>query len=586
MKTFFKMLLASVIGVLLASLLSFFVVAGIVGSIVSMSTQESEVAVKSKSILRIMLDKPVIERSESSFVPDFLNSSVSMETAMGLAEILKSLKNAVSDPNITMIYMDLSVFSAEGVAQIEEIRAELIRFKESGKPIIAYADNYSQPAYYLASVADKIYLNPFGNALLQGVRAEVLFYKKALEKLQVDVQIIRHGKFKSAVEPFMGERMSDENREQTLSFANGIWNHWLSEISKCRQIDVNKLQSLADDLSLFSAQAALDNRLVDGILYKDELLAELCKLSSVSNEEKLSIVDIEKYVKTVKPGKMSKNKIAVVYANGDIVQGKSSSGISAWEYANILRRLRNDSLVKAVVFRVNSPGGDAQASEIIARELALIKEIKPVVVSMGNYAASGGYWISAPSHLIITNPTTLTGSIGVFGIVPNLQKGMGNLLGISVDVAKTAQLADFPSVYRPMTERERDVMQGYIEEIYTNFVDRVASNRSLSAQKVDSVGQGRVWCGLDAVRLGLADRLGGITEAIDAAAMLAELSDYRTVELPTIQSPIDQLFQSFFGGNTKAKNVLPKPIEQAQKLVNTLSEPHIMARVPFDVEIY
>ena len=585
MKSFFKMLLASILGVLAASILFFFITIGVLGSMAgSLTTTSSSTpaTVSPRSILRIMLDNPMEDRGSPALMPNITNSSFSLRTSIGLNDILKSLKNAVTDPNITLVYLDLSNLSI-GMAQLEEIRMALLDFKESGKPIIAYADNYSQGAYYLASVADKVYLNPFGSALLQGMSAEVMFYKKALEKLQVDMQIIRHGKFKSAVEPFMLDKLSPENRTQILSFAGSIWRHLLEQIAQARRINVDELQSFADNLSLASAQDALNNQLIDGLFYKDELLQELCKLSGVETEQELTMIDIEKYANTVKPGKFSKDKIAVVYASGDIIMGKGRSDITAWEYANTFRRIRSDSTIKAVVFRVNSPGGDAQASEIIARELSLIKKVKPVVISMSNYAASGGYWIAAPSNIIITNPTTLTGSIGVFGMIPNLEKGLGNILGLTVDVVKTAQSADFPSVYRPLTEQEKNVLQGRIENIYTKFIELIATNRPLSAQQIDSIGQGRVWCGIDAVKLGLADRLGGLTQAIDAAADLAGVENYRIVELPTVQSPFEQLMQTL-GGKTKA--ALPKQLEDVQKLLNEVGQARILARLPYDIILH
>jgi protease-4 len=383
--------------------------------------------------------------------------------------------------------------------------------------------------------------------------------------------------------------MSKENEAQLLSFTNSIWNYWLDKIAAARHTDVNKLTQLIDDytFSIVSPAAnALENGLVDGLMYKDELLDELVRLTGVDNTKDLTLLNIAKYAKTVAPKLTAKDRIAVVYADGEISSGKGEEGITDWQVAHLLRDLRGNNNVKAVVLRVNSPGGGVQASEIIARELALLNEEKPVVVSMSNYAASGGYWISVPSRAIVANPTTLTGSIGVFGIVPNFEKGLRNHLGLTFDVAKTSPAADFPSGTRPLTAQERNKFQGMIDNIYTQFVAKVAQDREMDEKSVDEVGQGRVWTGLQALENGLVDYLGGLDHAIDIAAELAELTNYRITELPAQKDPFTQLLEMFKNSSISAKGTLFQTYKQLEKQAEQLQETRILARMPFDVEIF
>ncbi|MDR2449964.1 MAG: signal peptide peptidase SppA [Prevotellaceae bacterium] len=587
MKKFFRTFFAALLAFIIGSLLCMFIFFGILGAMFSFADTSEEVTVKPNTVLHIMLDQPVQERGGNNLSNiDVFN--LSMESSTGLNDLVKGIKKAADDPNIKLVYMDLSHI-AIGLAQLEELREALVQFKESEKPIIAYGDNFSQSAYYLSTVADKIYLNPYGALALQGLSVEVTFFKRLLEKLQIDVQIIRHGKFKSAVEPFMLDEMSKENETQLLSFTNSIWRHWLEKIAAARQADVKKLQALIDDytFSIVSpAAAALENGLVDGLVYKDELLDELARLTGVNTEKDLALLNIAKYAKTVAPNLTAKDRIAVVYADGEISLGKSKDGITDWQFANLLRDLRRKDNVKAVVLRVNSPGGSAQASEIIARELALLNEIKPVVVSMSNYAASGGYWISTPSRAIVANPTTLTGSIGVFGIVPNMEKGLRNHLGLTVGVAKTTKAADFPSVTRPLTAQERNKFQGMVDNTYTQFVANVAKDRETTEKNVDEIGQGRVWTGLQALENGLVDYLGGLDHAISIAAGLAELTNYRVTELPEQKDPFTQLLEMFKNTSINAKGTIFQTYKQLEKQAEQLLQTKVLARMPFDVEIY
>ena len=588
MKTFLKVFLAALVAFVIGSILCMFIFFGMLSAILSFSKSNQAPTIKPNTVLRIMLDAPVEERSSNNLSKSNM-LSFSMASSVGLNDLVKALNKAGSDPNIKMVYMDLSSLSIN-VAHLEELRNAVLKFKESGKPVIAYGDNLSTGAYYLATVADRIYLNPFGSLRLQGMGANVMYMKSMFDKLQVDMQVIRHGKYKSAVEPFMLNRMSNENREQTLSLLNSIWYHWLDRIADARSMEVQQLRALIDRgafTMISGAQDAVKYSMVDGLLYKDELLAELVKLAEEKKERDLKMVDITEYAKTVKSNFKAKDKIAVVFADGEITMGKGNEGITAWVFANELRSLRNDSTVKAVVFRVNSPGGSAQAAEIIARELALLNEVKPVVVSMGNFAASGGYWISMPSRLVIANPTTLTGSIGVFGMLPNVEKGMRNFLGITVETAKTNHSADFPSIFRPLTEQERRIFTAGIEDIYDKFLAIVARGRDMEIKDVDAVAQGRVWTGTQALQMHLVDQLGGLSDAIEAAADLAGLDNYRVREFPAQKDVFAQLMAMFKGGmaSTKSSTFLQAYLKLEEQ-VEQMQQARILARMPFDIEIY
>lgn len=554
------------------------------------SMGEQEVKLSEPTVLKLTFDIPVVDYSGGSFTDNFDMLTMNVQQSMELYKVLESIEKAASDPHISGIYMDLGRMNI-GITAAEEIRRQLEVFKLSEKFIVCYADNYSQTAYYLASVADQIYLNPYGSALLKGISSEVMFYKKTLDKLGVDMQIIRHGKFKSAVEPFMTDKMSPENREQIETYAGSIWNFMMEEIAKTRGLSVDELNKLANGLVLKDAESALSNQLVTGIMYKDEVIAKLCQLMNVSSEKSLSVIDLSGYMKTPKKISKARNRVAVVYASGEIVMGDGSSGVSSDYISQAIRKARNDESIKAVVFRVNSPGGDAQASEIIARELELTAKEKPVIVSMGSLAASGGYWISTPGSLIMSNHTTLTGSIGVFGMVPNIQKGMNDLLGLTIDVAKTNTNADLLSVYRPLNAAEKDYIQGQIETIYDKFTTKVSLSRKMSKEAVDSIGQGRVWSGVNAMNIGLIDSFGGLKDAIALAANQANLSDYKVVQLPLKKDKFEELLSSFMsskilGKNSATANDLKRTLSNYEHLLNAITQPGVKARMTYEVELH
>ena len=541
MRNFFKMMFASMLGFFLTMiLLGFLFLIIMIGMVASL---EKDVTVSDKSVLSINLKYAIPERSSSNPFEDFNFTSMKTEKQLGLNAILQSIRYAAKDDRISGILLDLSSVPS-AYATIEAIRNALDTFKLSGKFIYAYGDNLSQKAYYLASVADKIFMNPLGYLEFKGIYLEIMFFKKTLEKLEVDAQIIRHGKFKSAVEPFMLEKMSDSNREQLNTYIGGIWEHIIEGISKNRDISIDSLNVIADNLYTWDANGALKYKMVDGLIYRDELEQMIAEKLALEEEENIPFLSLGKYYENIKAHLMSfeDDKIAVIYANGEIVNGNNSSDvIDGKRMAECIRQARADSSIKAIVFRVNSPGGDALASEMIWREIYLTDQVKPVIVSMGDYAASGGYYIACAARRIFAEATTLTGSIGVFGVIPNMQRMFNNKLGVTFDNVKTNEHSDYFSVTHPMSEFDHAVILKQIESIYFTFIQRVADGRNMSTTEVDSIGQGRIWSGLDALENGLVDELGGIYDAINFAAEEAGLSEYSVVELPKQKDFIDEL---------------------------------------------
>jgi protease-4 len=588
MKSFFKYLLASILGVIIAGILLFFILIGGIGAMVS--SQDKPVNVKENTILHVKLDQPIMDRSNKNPFESFDFTSFSPTIQLGLNDVLKNIEKAKTDPNIDGIYLDLSVIPT-GIATIEEIRNALIDFKESEKFIISYSDTYTQPSYYIASISDKVYLNPEGLLTFVGLRSEIMFFKEALKKIGVEPQIIRHGKFKSAVEPFMYTQMSKENRHQVMTYMGSIWDQILNGISAERNISIKDLNKLADKLILNNAQAAFDNGLVDGLMYKDEILAELAKLTGKKDSKKIESVSLSQYTKAPAKKKKSfeKEKIAIVYASGNVIMGEGQEGsIGSDRISRAIRKARKDSTVKAIVFRVNSGGGSALASEVIWREVKLAQEVKPVIASLGDVAASGGYYIVAPAQKIIASPNTITGSIGVFGMLPNGKKLLNEKLGIYVDVVKTNEFADMGTFSRKLTAQERDVIQVSVEQIYDTFISHVAEGRDMTKEEVDKIGQGRVWSGANAIEIGLIDGFGGLEDAIQLAAEAANLEKYRTVEYPKLKEPIEQLLEDF-QGNVRM-SILKNELGNEYKYYNAIQEIRnmqgIQARIPYEVEIY
>lgn len=581
---------AATLGTLIAGslLLVFFltVVGAIVGAV---AMSESSVTVEKSSVLALSLSRPIVDRASNDPFSMLGSMSGQSELALGLNDILRSVENAKSDEKIKGILLLDMGYANTGAATVEEIRNALLDFRQTGKFIISYSDYYGQMPYYLATVADKVYMNPEGLLDLHGLGASVMFFKGALDKLGVEAQIIRHGKFKSAVEPFMYEKMSDENRAQVKTYTGSIWLHMLKGISQQRpNVTPEKLNAIANNLLLRDAEAAVSLGLVDELKQRDELLSELALLTQMDESAKPNLVSVDDYRTTLTPKNITaKSKVAIVYAEGDILDN-GKDGIVGKTLAAELRDVRRDSSIKAVVLRVNSPGGSALASELIWREVNLMKQTKPVVVSMGNVAASGGYYVACPANYVMANPSTITGSIGVFGVLLNAKKFFNSKLGITVDVAATNDHADMGSIHRALTAPEENFLQHHVEKVYSTFVGHVAEGRGMKFSEVDNIGQGRVWSGVDAKKNGLIDEFGGLNAAVEKAVLLANLEQYRVVELPKQKETFELIMEGFSQAKTKltqkisADNIL-ESYEPVNKLLRMNGK--AQARLPYEVEV-
>ena len=584
---------ASFLGTLLviAFMMFLMIVIGL-GSIASMSNGKN-VVVKPNSVLHMKLDYSINDRTPSDAVNFNLSSlmggGIKASDNSGLNDIITNLNNAAEDSNIKGIYLDLSSVGGSS-ATLKEIRDKLIKFKESGKFIISYSEGYSQGAYYLASVADEVMLNPDGMLDFHGMAAQLMFYKNVLEKLGVEMQIVRgpNNRYKSAVEPYFLDKMSEANREQMEALLGSVWSDIVNDISKSRNISPERLNQIADSLeTMFSADKALENKLVDRLAYKDEVINRLKELTGT---EKINTVSNSDYAAAKKDTKVKNDKIAVVYAIGEINSGDGDdTSIGSETTSKAIRKARTDKNVKAIVLRVNSPGGSAVASEIIRREIELAQKEKPVIVSMGDYAASGGYWISTNTDHIFAQPTTLTGSIGVFGVIPNAQELLTDKIGLTFDVAKTNENSDFGSLTQPLTPFQMAKLNESVAKTYNDFTSLVGKTRNLRQSYVDSIGQGRVWSGRDALEIGLVDELGSMEDAIAYAAEKAELKEYSIMELPKQKSTMEKLMEMTTPDNEisavmKARLGSYYPYFEAIKHIATTNEP-IQARMPFEMVI-
>jgi len=591
MKQFFKFMFASMLGTILTILIAFFIFMGIISSLIAL-TEKQTVSVADKSVLYMKFTQPIVDRTPADQFTNFNPTSQEFTRPLGLNDILRNIKRASSDDRISGVYMDLGGM-AVSAAMLTEIREALVEFKSSGKFIVTYSEGMSQGAYYLASVSDEIYMNPEGFIDFRGIYAEVMFLKETMEKLEIEPQIIRHGKYKSAVEPFMRTDMSEANREQLGKAVGSIWDKILSSIAEDRGKSIESLNEVADDLALFEAGAALDFGFVDGLLYYDQfddILKTKLDLEEDAKVKKVSIASYSNASNPAKKQKFQKDKIAVVYAIGAIVTGKGSDDvIGSDRIAAAIRKARKDDNVKAIVMRVNSPGGDALASDIILREVILARQEKPFIVSMGNVAASGGYWISCGADKIIADASTITGSIGVLAMIPNMQKLFKNKLGITFDHVKSNENAEFISLTAPMTPYQQTVLEKAIDDIYQKFLAKVAEGRNMTTGQVHEIAQGRIWSGTDALEIGLIDEIGGMERAIELAKEMAELEDYRIRELPVQKDALKQILEDLMGQtrvDTYMKQELGEYYSYYQYLQSINSGNVIQARMPFALRIY
>lgn len=588
MKDFFKFVFASMIGVILSFFVLFIFLIVMVTAIVASAGSEGKVAVAANSVMHVSLDYPISERTDKNPLAAFDFMGFEGKKTLGLNEILAGIEAAKTDQNIKGIYLDVSSL-ATGFATIEEIRNAILDFKKSGKFVLAYSEVYTQGAYYLATAADKVYLNPEGMVDFRGLSSESMFFKGALDKLGIEAQIIKVGTYKSAVEPFILEKMSEPNRQQVTSFLGSLYDHFLTKISESRKISKATLFSIADSAKIRNPKDALTFKMVDGLLYKDQVLDELKSRTGIDKKKDVKSVTIEEYSSNGETDKTSSgNRIAVVYANGEITGGEGNDKtIGSERISRAIRKARTDEKVKAIVLRINSPGGSALASDVIWREVSLTKKIKPVIVSMGDVAASGGYYIACAADSIFAQPNTITGSIGVFGIVPNMQKFFNDKLGITFDGVKTGRFADLGDVSRPFTDAEKMILQQEVNKIYGTFTRKVAEGRNRSQTYIDSIGQGRVWSGTEALQNGLVDRLGNIDDAIASAAKKAKLKDFKIVSYPAQVDPLKSLFDNsadkvriYF-----AKRELGDNYTYYEQLKTALRISGVQTRMPYSITI-
>jgi protease IV len=536
MRSFFKMFFASFLSLIIFSLICLFIGIAFVAALASKGKPE----IPAKSVLVIDLSESFHEQKQSSPL-----AVVSGEDDVpGLFDVIRLINYAKNDDDISGIYIKANE-NANGFASSNELRNALLDFKASKKFIIAHGDMMTQGSYFVANVADKIYVNPSGNMDWRGFAVSLVFVKGLLDKLDIQPQIFYAGKYKSATEIFRTDRMTPENKVQTTEWLGDIYNYFLVQTSKSRGIDTATLHQLANSASIQTPQDAVNNKLIDAVKYDDEIKSELKRRLGISKTGKLSLIGINMYNEAVNIKKYSENRVAVIYAEGDIVDGQGSAdNIGGERFRSIIRKARMDNSVKAIVLRVNSGGGSALASEIIWRELQMAKEDKkPVIVSFGDVAASGGYYISCGADSIFSAPNTITGSIGVFGIIPNMGGFFKNKLGITFDGVKTAPYADGPNLYRPMNDAEKKITQNSVDRIYLQFKQRVANGRKKDINYIDSIAQGRVWSGEDALRLGLVDRIGSLQEAINSAARMAKLDKFGLKEYPESKSWLDNLLR-------------------------------------------
>ena len=586
MKQFAKFIFASCLGTFLALL-----VLGLIGigSITKMASQEEKVEVKPNSVLKLTLGKAIPEKT-NNIAPSGNTFEFGKKT-LGLHDMLRALSAAKDDDDIKGIYLEIKE-PVSNMATMTTLREGINDFKESGKFVLAYNTYYSQNAYYMASVADKVYVNPMGGIEFNGFSAQIPFFKDMIDRLGIKAQVMYAGKFKSATEPFRRKDMSPENREQVRVYLDELYGVFLEGISESRGVSVAELKAIANEYKIREAKDAVEYKLADGLKYKDEVLAELRERLGLEAKDKINQISLADYKKAAvkKNDFKHKDKIAVVYAEGGIVDGKGETGnIGGDKYASIIRKIRKDDKVKAIVLRVNSGGGSGLASEIIWRELVLAKEqgIK-VVVSMGDLAASGGYYIACEGDKIFAEPNTLTGSIGVFGLIPSLDDFLDEEIGITFDTVKTGEYATFGTPVYDLTEGERAIYQNYIDSFYVKFKRRVANGRDITMEQVEEVAQGRVWTGLRAKELGLVDELGGLEDAMAYASELAGIEKYRRVEYPKVKDKFEEILEEITG-KKPAEALIKSQLgefypyyRQAKEIKNMQG---VQARMPYTINI-
>jgi protease-4 len=587
--TFLRELLAVILGVFISFFIMFFVFLAIGSAISSSFMDEDMVRVSDNSVLVLKLEDQIRDFAPKSDDP--LEQLLGLDQeVMGLNTIINAIDNAKYDKKIRGISIE-SLSLRAGIGQLQEIRDKLHEFKESGKFIMAYADVYDQKNYYMSSVADSIYVNPVGFLDIKGLSGEILYFKDFQDKYGVRMEVIRHGKYKSAVEPFLESEMSEANREQTVSFLNSVWGELVDDISENRGLTPAQINSIADDLAARSPDLALEHGMISGQVYRDGYRNILKGLVEIGEEDELNMVSVKDYIKSGKGRIVStaKDRIAVVYAQGEIIYGKGDERFIGQDLIiKSLRKAKEAKDIKAIVLRVNSPGGSALASDIIWREIEMTKQEKPVIVSMGSYATSGGYYISCNANRIVAEPTSITGSIGVFGIIPNISE-FADRIGINAEQIGTNRQSVGYSIFEPMPEDFYAVTKEGVERVYETFVSKVAQGRNMTFEQVDSIAQGRVWTGKEALDKGLVDELGSLDDAVRVAADMAGITEYRIRNYPDYEKEFKDLFKGPFSRvkQNLIREELGESTYEALKKVRGINDlKGIQARLPFMLEIH
>ena len=591
MKEFLKMTLAAMLGFLIVSVVMTIFSFALLGSLAALGS--SEPVMPRSAVLKLDMSTIALTEQSADSNPFEMLQKEGV-TKVGIWNAIQAIDAAAADPAVSYIYMKPDMLMTSGMAEVEELRSALENFRSSGKAIISYMENPTNAGYYLASVSDRIYMTSYegGMTMLTGLSTQVIFLKDILDKLGVNVQLIRHGKYKSAGEMYIRNSISPENRKQNQELVNSIWNSWTSQMAASRGLSQERLNAMINGLELNFPQDYLEYGLVDELVTQAQLMDKLCALSVVEKFEDVKMISLQDYIKiSVKPNLKAKEKIAVIYASGNIVDGKDRNNVDGDRFAAIISGVRRDSTVKAVVFRVDSPGGSVLASEKIKNEIDLLREVKPVIASYGNYAASGGYWISNSCDRIFTNASTLTGSIGVFSMLPDFSGTLKDIAHVNITTISSNEHGDMYSGLRPLSDSETAYMQASVEKIYDRFTATVAEGRNLEVPYVDSIAQGRVWAGSDAAEIGLVDGIGTIKDAIMYAAGaagngMADLSAWQIVEYPKPMTTMEILMESL--GGSSASVFEGTPLENVEKAFSDWKADEsgkVYARLPYEMSI-
>ncbi|HNR27958.1 MAG TPA: signal peptide peptidase SppA [Bacteroidales bacterium] len=578
MKDFFKTLAAVILGSALVFISGFFLLMGSLTTMISMGLGGVTPSIPRNAILHITFEEGVATQDSDlpsfGFLPPELDIR---QGGTGFLGIVHAIEQAAEDPSVRMIFLDPQYLDAQ-MTHIEEIRNALMTFRKSGKPVISYAGAYSQQAYYLASAADKVIINPAGSITLQGFSVKVSYYRELFDKLGLEAQVIRHGNYKTGGEPFTAFRMSEQERTQMSAYLSAAWKHWSENMEQARHMEEGTIDRMSARSFITDAQHAKEMGLADEVWHQDEMISYLSSVYEGLPERKLPFLPLQHYIKYMELNRQKpvKDRIAVVYASGDIAMGKGTGQVFADAYAAQLRKYRSDSTIRAVVIRVESPGGDPMAAEIITREIRLTADTKPVIVSMGDMAASAGYWIASAASRILVQPSSMTGSIGVYSIFFNGEKTLSDIVGVRSETIDTHPFSHFNSLYHRKSEQELQIVREQIESTYDRFVLTVSENRHMEKQSVENLADGRIWSGTDAISNGLADQQGGLSDAIRMAAGMAGVADYRLVSYPKPFRIIDLIPIGGRKNNPGIEGLIQR------ELLDLLGEGGIRARLPFD----